>query len=221
MKHLAGLDYEEVTPKSGKAPTSVVFLLHGLGSNAQDLTGLVPYWADSLPDTLFISPNAPFPCDMAPYGYQWFSLQSRAHEDMLAGVQKAFPILSAFVDAHLNALGLSDDKAAAVGFSQGSMMSMYAFPRRAKPCAGIACFSGALIDDGTLENDPQSLVKMPVFLVHGTYDDVVPFAAFQHAGNHLDAAGFDVSGIACEGLGHSIDGRGLQEGEKFLKSVLS
>ncbi len=220
MKNLAGLDYEYVAPKSGKAAQSIVFLLHGLGSNAQDLIGLVQYWEDALPDTAFISPNAPFPCDMASYGYQWFSLQSRAPDAMLKGVQTAFPILSGFVDACLAEYGLDESKMAAVGFSQGSMMSMYSFPRRAKPCAGIACYSGSLLDDGTLVKDPNSLQKMPILLVHGTADDVVPFAAFEHAGNYLHQAGFNVRGLACEGLGHSIDSKGLTEGGAFLNRAL-
>lgn len=220
MKTLAGLDYEEVLPQNGQAPKSVLFLLHGLGSNAQDLISLAPYWAAALPDTVFISPNAPFPCDMAPIGYQWFSLQNRDHEAMLAGVQDAVPRLNDFIDAHLEALGLDGSQMAAMGFSQGSMMSMYTFPRRAKPCAGIACFSGALIDDGKLVNEPDSLNKIPVFLAHGSQDDVVPFEAFHHAGENLHAAGFDVRGLECKGLGHSIDENGLQEGGAFLRQCL-
>ena len=55
-----------------------MLLLHGLGSDGNDLIGLAPYWAPLLPDAAFASPNAPFPCDMAPYGYQWFSLLDRS-----------------------------------------------------------------------------------------------------------------------------------------------
>ena len=50
-----------VIPASGAKPTSLVILLHGYGSNGDDLIGLVPYWRQALPDTLFVSPNAPQP----------------------------------------------------------------------------------------------------------------------------------------------------------------
>jgi phospholipase/carboxylesterase len=100
------------------------------------------------------------------------------------------------------------------------MMTMYTMPRRAKPCAGALCYSGALIDDGTIDTAPENLTKVPIVLVHGKEDDVVPFNAFDHAGGFLQKAGFDVRGYACEGLGHSIDANGVKQGMDFLQSVL-
>lgn len=46
-------------PAAGGAPTSMVILLHGYGSNGDDLIGLAPFWRDALPNTVFLSPNAP------------------------------------------------------------------------------------------------------------------------------------------------------------------
>ena len=71
--------YEHM-PEEGGKPSSLVILLHGLGSNGRDLISLAPFWAKDLPETVFISPDAPFVCDMAPMGYQWFSLQELAPE---------------------------------------------------------------------------------------------------------------------------------------------
>ena len=67
-------------PASGGEPRRLVILLHGLGADGNDLIGLAPYWARLLPEAEFLSPNAPFPCDTAPYGYQWFSSQDRSPE---------------------------------------------------------------------------------------------------------------------------------------------
>src|SRR5437660_8962447 len=58
-------------PLSGGKPRRLVILLHGLGADGNDLIGLQQRWGRVVPDAEFISPNAPFPCDMAPYGYQW------------------------------------------------------------------------------------------------------------------------------------------------------
>jgi len=63
-------------PAAGGKPKQLVALLHGYGSNGEDLIGLAPYWRAALPDTVFISPNAPEPCPGAPGGYQWWSLTS-------------------------------------------------------------------------------------------------------------------------------------------------
>src|SRR5690242_2970059 len=86
-------------PASGGAARQLVILLHGLGADGNDLINLAPYWAPLLPDAEFLSPDAPFPCDMAPYGRQWFSLQERTPATILAGVRAAAPILDGFLDA--------------------------------------------------------------------------------------------------------------------------
>ena len=94
-------------PAAGGRPRSLVVLLHGLGADGNDLIQLAPYWADLLPGTEFLSPHAPFPCDMAPYGRQWFSLQDRDPHRVRSGVAAAAPILDAFIDATLEARGLT------------------------------------------------------------------------------------------------------------------
>src|ERR1700731_1345496 len=84
-------------PSGGGKPRQLVILLHGLGADGNDLIGLAPVWARILPDAEFVAPNAPFPCDMAPYGYQWFSLQERDPDAILGGVRAAAPMLDAFI----------------------------------------------------------------------------------------------------------------------------
>src|SRR5690348_17812201 len=73
-------------PLAGGKPRHLVILLHGLGADGNDLIGLQQYWGRLVPDAEFISPNAPFPCDMAPYGYQWFSVQDRTPAAALPAV---------------------------------------------------------------------------------------------------------------------------------------
>ena len=132
-------------PASGGRPSRLVILLHGLGADGNDLIGLAPYWVPLLPTAEFLSPNAPFPCDMAPYGYQWFSAQDRSPTAVLAGVRSAAPLLQAFIDDALAERGLDDADLALVGFSQGTMMSLFVGLRRAKPVAGIVGFSCRLL----------------------------------------------------------------------------
>src|SRR6266704_1251066 len=120
-------------PVAGGKPRRLVILLHGLGADGNDLIGLQQYWGPLVPDAEFVSPDAPFPCDMAPYGYQWFSLQDRSPETILAGVRATAPTLDAFIDDALAARGLAEQDLALIGFSQGTMMSLYVGLRRARP----------------------------------------------------------------------------------------
>ena len=205
-------------PASGGKPKSIVFLLHGLGANGMDLLGLAPYWAKDLPDTVFVSPDAPFPCDMAPMGRQWFSLRDWSPHSILAGVKEAEPILNDYITETLKQYDLTDDKAALVGFSQGTMMSLYGGPRRKNKIAGILGYSGALVGgEGLVDSAVQ---KPPVHLIHGEADSVVPIGAYHAARNALIAGGFAVTGHTTPHLMHGIDDDGIESGGAFLQSVL-
>jgi phospholipase/carboxylesterase len=205
-------------PKSGGKPKSIVVLLHGYGANGRDLLDLAGYWDDALPDTVFVSPDAPFPCEMAPYGYQWFSLQDWSVATMLKGAEAAAPILNQFIDEMLQKYDLLDEKLALAGFSQGCMMSLYVGPRRKKPIAGVLGYSGALLGSETLTG--PGIHKIPVRLIHGDMDTVVPVQAYHLAKAALEGAGFTVSGGITSGLPHSIDEAGIESGAEFLAKVL-
>jgi phospholipase/carboxylesterase len=206
-------------PAAGGKPTQLVILLHGLGADGNDLIGLAPYWAPLLPEAEFVSPNAPFPCDMAPYGYQWFSAQDRSPEAVLAGVRAAAPILDGFIDEALAERGLGEGEMALVGFSQGTMMSLFVGLRRARPAAGIVGFSGRLLAPELLASELRS--RPPILLVHGTEDPLVPYASLAAAETALKNAGVAVETLTCPGIGHSIDENGLRRGGHFLRDVLA
>jgi phospholipase/carboxylesterase len=216
---MTDLDGPRAAPASGKAATSVVVLLHGLGADGNDLISIAPIWASALLDTAFVAPNAPFPCDMAPFGRQWFSLQSRDPVDMVAGIRAVADSLNAFLDAELARHGLSPDRLALMGFSQGTMTSLYVAPRRAAPVAGILGYSGALVH-GDVPSDPIT-ARPPVCLIHGTADDVVPFSSMVGAETALRDANLEVESFPRPGLGHGIDEVGLGVGLAFLRRVLS
>jgi phospholipase/carboxylesterase len=204
-------------PASGGEPSRLVILLHGLGADGNDLIGLAPYWARLLPTAEFLSPNAPFPCDMAPYGYQWYSSQDRSPEAALAGVRAAAPILDAFIDDALAQRGLQEHDLALVGFSQGTVMSLHVGLRRERPLAGIAGYSGRLLAPELLASELRSRPK--TLLVHGTEDPLIPYTELAEAEAALKAAGVAVETVTSYGIGHSIDEEGLRRGGLFLRDV--
>ena len=208
-----------VPPASGAAARSMVILLHGYGSNGDDLIGLAPYWRAALPDTVFISPNAPQPCPGAPGGRQWWALTDFSPQARAAGVRQAAPVVDAFIDEQLAAYGLSEDRLALVGFSQGTMVALHVGPRRERQLAGVIGYSGMLSDPESLAAEVRS--KPPVLLVHGDADPMVPVAALDPAVAALKTAGVEVEAYVSRGLEHSIDQAGLQLGGQFLSRVLA
>ena len=206
-------------PAGGGAARALVILLHGYGSDGDDLIGLAPYWAQALPDVAFVSPHAPFPCEMSPVGRQWFSLGDRSAAAMLAGTRTAADILNGFIDDELARLNLTADRMALVGFSQGTMMSLFVGPRRAQQIAGILGYSGRLIGADVLP--AESVTTPPTSLIHGAADDMVPIESLHLAVEGLAAAGIDAEHETRPGLGHSIDEVGLQIGLEFLQRVLA
>ncbi|WP_193188315.1 alpha/beta hydrolase [Nisaea sediminum] len=212
------LDGPRMEAASGEKATALVVLLHGLGADGNDLIGLAPVWAPHLPHVAFASPHAPFPCDMAPFGRQWFSLQVRTEEVMLKGVREAAPILENYLAQELARRSLGWDRLALVGFSQGTMMSLHLAPRLENAVAGVVGYSGALVGGDLLSDEIKS--RPPVSLIHGQADEVVPHGAMPAAEATLAGAGIDVESLSRPGLGHGIDEDGLRRGLVFLQRVL-
>jgi phospholipase/carboxylesterase len=218
MTDLAKLSGPRVLPASGGPARQLVILLHGVGADGDDLISLSDYWGALMPDAEFISPNAPDPCDMSPYGFQWFSLLDRSMSAMTAGVKKVAPAVNAFIDAALAQRNLTPDKLALVGFSQGTMTSLYVALRRPESVGAVLGYSGALLAPELLAGEIKS--RPPVLLVHGDADMVVPPQALPAAQSVLQAAGVPVEVEIRPGLGHGIDQEGLTRGGFFLKRAL-
>lgn len=211
---LTYLNGPAMLPASGGRAKQLVVLLHGLGADGNDLISLGPQIAKVLPDAAIISPNAPEPCDMSPMGYQWFSLQDRSHDAMLAGVEGAAPKLNGFLDEVLDYLNLTEEDVFLIGFSQGTMMALHVGVRRKIPLAGIVGFSGALVGGDRLPD--EIVTKPPVILIHGDADEVVPFQAMLMAADALKTAGVNAEAIRRPGLGHGIDPQGMLVALRFL-----
>ena len=211
------LDGPRHPPAAAAAPARIVLLLHGYGADGNDLIGLAPAWAPAMPGTLFVSPHAPFPCEGAPFGRQWFGIYGRGEEMRLAGLRAASAMVDAFIDDLLEETGLPPAALTLAGFSQGTMLALHTGPRRAEPLAGILGYSGRLLAPELL--DGEALSRPPVALIHGEMDELVPFSSMAEAAVALERTGFAVETHGRPGLGHGIDPAGMQAGLAFMARI--
>ncbi|MEL7464290.1 MAG: alpha/beta fold hydrolase [Pseudomonadota bacterium] len=201
---------------SGKKD-SLVILLHGYGADGNDLFGLAQALAPHLPNTAFRSPNAPERCAVNPMGYQWFPiswLDGSPESAMKEGARRAVTTLHQYFDECLEEEGLTADRVAVVGFSQGTMMSLTVCLRRPDPFACVVGFSGRLI---TVEEDGPITAKPPILLVHGDQDEMVPVESIHEARSALAAEGLNVEWHISQGVGHGIAPDGLGLALEFIK----
>jgi phospholipase/carboxylesterase len=210
--------------KSGQ-PKQLVVFLHGYGADGKDLIEIGRQWRPWLPDAIFVAPNAPEPCSMAPAGRQWFPLSMQRADDAAsgdarwAGVVKAAPILNAFLDAELTRLGLDDSRLALVGFSQGTMMALHVGLRRNRAPASILGYSGVLVGPEHLDEAKARDARgqrPPILLVHGDQDQMIPLEAMFIASEDLAKAEIPSQWHLSIGIGHGIDNGGLRHGGLFI-----
>ncbi|ODS01555.1 phospholipase [Methyloceanibacter marginalis] len=212
---LPQLDGPRLAPAAGGTPRQLVVFLHGYGADGNDLIGLGREWARALPHAAFVSPNAPEPCGMAPMGRQWFDLSLGDMSIIAEGVARAAPPLDAFLGAELTRHNLPPEALASWG-QQGTMMALAVGLARNPSPAAIVGYSGAL---ATVETLPPPGSGPAILLVHGDMDEVIPVDAMYMAREMLGQAGLPVEWHVSQGIGHGIDGQGLQLGGAFLKQA--
>ena len=204
----------EATPASKEKPKYLVVFLHGLGSNGDDLISLVPYFADSLPDAHFYSPNGIEKCDMSPVGYQWFSLRDRNLDFMKSELERTSQLALDLIEQKLNELNLSYENLILIGFSQGTMMSLYLAHSQPNKMAAVVGFSGAFFPPEFPNNNGT-----PICLVHGMEDEVVSYQSMEHARERLEKIGVKtIETFGVKNLGHTIDLSGLKFAVDFINN---
>jgi Predicted esterase len=213
------LDGPRLAPLSGSKPDALVILIHGYGSNGDDLISLAAMMQPALPNAAFVAPNAPSQLPQMAAAYQWWPIQTFSMAERAAGAGAAAPALDAFITQELERAELTSDRLLLVGFSQGTMMALHVGLRRPEAIAGIVGMSGMLVAPELLEADIRS--RPPVLLIHGTQDDVVPFGSMELASSALTAVGVSVETHASPGLGHSVGPDGLAAATDFARRVLA
>ena len=159
---------KEPSIKTAKLP--VLILLHGFGSNEQDLFSM----ANQLPkQMLIISARAPYTLSQG--SYAWF------HVDLSTGkpiynaeeAEKSRTVILKFIDQVKTKYHA--DEIYLMGFSQGAIMSYSIALTNPEKVKGIVALSGRILTDiKPLIASQNKLEKLPVFIGHGINDQTLP-----------------------------------------------
>jgi phospholipase/carboxylesterase len=161
-----------VQPRNPDAgPPPLLVLLHGLGSNENDL---VPVAAQLDPRFLVVSLRAPRTYQA---GYAWFQITWRGAGELqpdVAQARDALGGLARWLAAAPARLGADPRRVYLLGFSQGAMMSLGVLRTVPERVAGAVALSGKFND--TLFDEPPArrMGDVGLFVGHGTQDDLLP-----------------------------------------------
>lgn len=165
-------------------PLPLVFVLHGRGADANDLAELAPMMGGGY---RYVFPNAPAPFEPAPgfqFGYTWFD----GWPAEAASIKRSRQLLMVFIDEIVARYATPSGKVILSGFSQGGMMSIDVGFRIREKLSGIVVMSGALYE----EDPPNFSSGLPVLMVHGAQDDMIPVLAARRARRVLESHGVEV-----------------------------
>lgn len=167
------LQYLIKEPKVILDKNPLILLLHGYGSNEEDLFS----FASELPDNYYIiSARAPYP--LPPYGNAWYAIDFDANMNKFSNDEQAIEsrdLIVNFIDELLEKYPIDSQNVNLIGFSQGAILSYaiaLSFPQKINKVVALSgYFNQNIMKDGYENND---FSKLQFFVSHGSVDQVIP-----------------------------------------------
>ena len=203
---------------------NIVILLHGYGSNGNDLINIAYNLKDTFPNTYFSAPNAPYLFEAFQGGFKWFNIyiegtRTDEPEVQKQKVVKEFNNSSKMIEQYIYHLSkkysLGLNKIFLLGFSQGSMMSLEIGTKLKSSIGGIISLSGRIYSENFNNVDR---IKCPVLIVHGEEDDVIKPHRFYETCDILIKSGYIIEKHLIKKMGHTINEEVIEIVSNFLKS---
>jgi phospholipase/carboxylesterase len=184
-------NYLEFLIREPKLPSSkrrAIVLLHGVGSNEQDLFR----YADLLPGDMYvISPRAPLDFGHGKFG--WYHVDFSSGKPVINSQEEiaARSVILNLIDQLYEHFEL--DELFLGGFSQGAIMSYTVGLLNPGRITGIIALSGRLLDEvkPLISNNP-SLKSLNVFIGHGILDNMLPVSYSREAGKYISSLGINI-----------------------------
>ncbi|MDB5868280.1 MAG: phospholipase/Carboxylesterase [Polaromonas sp.] len=215
-----------IEAQTGENPVATILIMHGLGADGRDFVPIAEQLdLSSIGPVRFLFPSAPHMPITVNGGYTmpaWYDilgadLTSRQDE---AGMRQSQAAMEAMI-ANEKSRGIPAHRIVVAGFSQGCAMALMTGLRHGERLAGIAGLSGYLpLAEKTAVEGSAANKDVPIFLVHGTRDGVIPMPRAVASRDALVALGYPVEWHAYP-MEHSVCPQEVADLQKWLLRVLA
>jgi phospholipase/carboxylesterase len=182
---------------TGSSPELAVIWLHGLGADGHDFEPIVPELGLRIP-VRFIFPHAPVRPVTINGGMAmraWYDILgfSRTASEDDVGIRASAAAVTKLIDREVER-GVPAARIVLAGFSQGGAIALHTALREPRALGGVLALSTYLPLAGTLAAERSAAnARVPIFMAHGTVDNVLPLALGESARRALEALGYDVA----------------------------
>ena len=166
------LEYIIREPQIKIKRSPVIFMLHGYGSNEEDLFS----FANALPpEYTIISFIAPY--HLASFGYAWYMINFDADQNNWSDTKQAIEsrdLIMQAIEEACRVYDLDTRNVTLLGFSQGSILSMAVALSYPKKIRNVIALSGYLNKDIIKEGYEREHSMTHFYISHGSSDQVIP-----------------------------------------------
>ena len=218
-------DESPVEVETGPRPAASVIWLHGLGADGHDFETLIPELRLSSQLALrFVFPHAPYRPVTINGGHvmrAWYdiAMTESGFEQNAGHIRESEEILHGLIKVEIQR-GTPSRRIVLAGFSQGGAIALHTGLRYAKPLAGIMSLSAPVpfIEELMSGIHPANMA-LPIYMAHGTDDNMIPFAMAQQAHQAMAARGLSIEWHSYV-TGHTIVSDEVRDIDRWLGNVL-
>lgn len=217
---------DSVVIDSAENPDATVILLHGLGADGNDFAPVVREL--NLPDDVRIrfrfphAPSRPVTINGGVSMPAWFDilgLDRHAAPDE-KGIRESVGKLAGWVNEAV-ADGFARERIVVAGFSQGGAVALNYALREPEALAGVIALSTYLPLQNQLKSEHAGRQsELPIFMVHGVHDPVLPMALAEESRDFMRSLGYDIEWQEYP-MPHSVCMEEIAEMRRWLVERLS
>jgi len=226
MTYQLPLDLSLHTSNPSKISASVIWL-HGLGADGYDFEPIVQRLLENpaFNHVRFILPHAPDMAVTRNNGYimpAWYDIYGNipiVQEDE-TGIKVSECYINSLITNEISR-GINAERILLAGFSQGGAIALHTALRYPQRLAGVLALSTYVPLHSSLSKEAHAAnMNTPIFMAHGTFDDIIPLSMAEKSRNLLQSCQYSVSWHQYN-MAHSLCEQEIIDIESFLTQVLS